>query len=161
METWWRTCLRWILRSLDLSKSSLFSLLSACNWRCVSSPALATCCHASLHLRTLPPETIITNKLFQKLLLPMVFYHRNKRQIECDVWSLDCCELFGNMLGDIALWTRVPWGRLLFSQSSMETPCALVQILVCFQKRSGFIKALSACKPFSYCSDRNKEDSIS
>lgn len=49
----------------------------------------------------LPPPSgrIITNKLFQELLLIVAFYHSNKWQIDCYLWSWGSCELLGNMLG--------------------------------------------------------------
>lgn len=49
----------------------------------------------------LPPPSgrIITNKLFQELLLSVAFYHSNKWQIDCYLWSWGSCELLGNMLG--------------------------------------------------------------
>lgn len=41
-------------------------------------PAPATCCHASLAIKDSPSETVSSNKLVRKLLLVVVFYHRNK-----------------------------------------------------------------------------------
>lgn len=94
MGTCWRKCSCCVFRSLGLPQF---------RWGCVNFSALATYCHASMPWWTLPlpppPRTIIQNKLFQELLLIVAFYHSNKWQIDCYLWSWGSCELLGSMLG--------------------------------------------------------------